>query len=380
MKQVAELAGVHVSTVSRALNPATESMVVPEAVARVVKAAKTLGYRLDPVAASLRTGRSKLIGILVPDIATNVFAPILAGATERLSTQGYSVIVAYVGGDAKAQLDLAGGLMARRVDGLILATVVRDDPLAAFCIAERLPTVLVNRAEKDVRLSAVVSDDILGMQLAVDHLVELGHRKIGHLAGPSEHSTGFLRRRGFTQATASHGLQAAQTPFEIAETYTREAGAETSRRLLQAHPEITAIVAANDLLALGAYDVLREEGLECPRDISIVGHNDMPLVDMVQPPLTTIRISHREMGRQAADLLQQAIETLDSPARNVVLPAKLIVRDSTASPRKSALKKLTTPARPQKSQARRDVERATRASVKKGLVPQFQTANDASRK
>jgi LacI family transcriptional regulator len=349
MKQVAELAGVHVSTVSRALNPATESMVVPEAVARVVKAAKTLGYRLDPVAASLRTGRSKLVGILVPDIATNVFTPILAGATERLSTQGYSVIVAYVGSDAKTQLDLAGGLIARRVDGLILATVVRDDPLAAFCIAERLPTVLVNRAEKDVRLSAVVSDDMLGMQLAVDHLVKLGHRKIGHLAGPSEHSTGFLRRRGFTQAIASHGLPAAQAPYEIAETYTREAGADTSRRLLQAHPEITAIVAANDLLALGVYDVLREEGLECPRDISIVGHNDMPLVDMVQPALTTIRISHKEMGRQAADLLQQAIETLDSPARNVVLPAKLIVRDSTASPRKSALKKLTTPARSQKS-------------------------------
>jgi LacI family transcriptional regulator len=200
-----------------------------------------------------------------------------------------------------------------------------------------------------VRLSAVVSDDMLGMQLAVDHLVELGHRKIGHLAGPSEHSTGFLRRRGFTQAAAAHGLHAAQAPFEIAATYTREAGAETSRRLLQAHPEITAIVAANDLLALGAYDVLREEGLECPRDISIVGHNDMPLVDMVQPPLTTIRISHKEMGRQAADLLQQAIETLDSPARNVVLPAKLIVRNSTAVPRKSALKKITTPARSQKS-------------------------------
>jgi LacI family transcriptional regulator len=349
MKQVAELAGVHVSTVSRALNPATESMVVPEAVARVVKAAKTLGYRLDPVAASLRTGRSKLVGILVPDIATNVFAPILAGATERLSAQGYSVIVAYVGSDPKTQLDLAGGLIARRVDGLILATVVRDDPLAAFCIAERLPTVLVNRAEKDVRLSAVVSDDMLGMQLAVDHLVELGHRKIGHLGGPSEHSTGFLRRRGFMQATASHGLPAAQTPFEIAENYTREAGAQTSRRLLQAHSEITAIVAANDLLALGAYDVLREAGLECPRDISIVGHNDMPLVDMVRPPLTTIRISHREMGRQAADLLQQAIETLDSPARNVVLPAKLIVRDSTASPRKGALRRLTTPARSQKA-------------------------------
>jgi LacI family transcriptional regulator len=339
MKQVAELAGVHVSTVSRALNPATESMVVPEAVARVVKAAKSLGYRFDPVAASLRTGRSKLVGILVPDIATNVFTPILTGATERLSAQGYSVIVSYVGSDAKTQLDLASGLMARRVDGLILATVTREDPLAAFCFAERLPTVLVNRAEKEVRLSAVVSDDVLGMQIAVDHLVELGHTKIGHLAGPGEHSTGYLRRQGFTQGILSHGLHIAQNPCEVAKTYTREAGADAARRLLNAHREITAIVAGNDLLALGAYDFLREEGLECPRDISIVGHNDMPLVDMVDPPLTTIRISHREMGRQAADLLQQAIETVDSPARNVVLPPKLIVRSSTAAPRKEPRKK-----------------------------------------
>jgi LacI family transcriptional regulator len=339
MKQVAELAGVHVSTVSRALNPATESMVVPEAVARVHKAAKSLGYRFDPVAASLRTGRSKLVGVLVPDIATNVFTPILTGATERLSAHGYSVLVSYVGSDPKTQLDLVSGLIARRVDGLIVATVTREDPLAAFCVAERVPTVLVNRAEKEVRLSAVVSDEMLGMQLSVDHLVELGHRKIGHLGGPGEHSTGFLRRQGFMQAITSHGLSLAQNPCELATTYTREAGAEAARRLLKAHPEITGIVAGNDLLALGAYDVLREEGLECPRDLSIVGHNDMPLVDMVHPSLTTIRISHKEMGRQAADLLQQAMETLDSPARNVVLPPKLIIRNSTAVPRKDARKK-----------------------------------------
>jgi LacI family transcriptional regulator len=96
---------------------------------------------------------------------------------------------------------------------------------------------------------------------------------------------------------------------------------------------VTAIVAANDLLALGAYDVLRERGLDCPRDLSIVGHNDMPLVDMVHPPLTTVRISHQEMGRQAADLLQQAIEQDGIAVRNVVLPSRLIVRGSTAAPR-----------------------------------------------
>lgn len=339
MKQVAELAGVHTSTVSRALNPTTRPMVVPSAVARVIKAAKTLGYRLDPVAASLRTGRSRLVGILVPDIATSVFTPILTGATERLSAQGYSVLVAYVGSDSEQQLDLAGGLIARRVDGLIVATASRDDPLVSFCITEGLPTVLVNRSEKTARVSAVVSDDIVGMQLAVDHLIELGHRSIGHLAGPTEHSTGFLRRQGFNQALASHGLNPAKAPCEVAGTYTRELGAEAARRLLTTHPEITGIVAANDLLALGAYDALREKGLDCPRDISIVGHNDMPLVDMVHPALTTVRISHKEMGRQAADLLQQAIEGGDNPTRNIVLPPTLIVRNSTTIPRKDLGKK-----------------------------------------
>lgn len=332
MKQVAEEAGVHASTVSRALNTTTRPMVVPSQVERVLKAAKKLGYRLDPVAASLRTGRSRLVGILVPDIATSVFTPILAGATERLSSAGYSVLVAYVGNDSGRQQELASGLVARRVDGLIVATASReDDPLVTFCIEEELPIVLVNRTEKTPRVSAVVSDELLGMQLAVDHLFHLGHRKIGHLAGPPEHSTGFLRRQGFKQALSLHGVSASRAPSQSASTYTREEGASATRRLLDQHPELTAIVAANDLLALGAYDVLRERGLECPNDISIVGHNDMPLVDMVHPPLTTIRIGHREMGRQAAELLQQALDGSGSALRKVVLPPELVIRGSTSS-------------------------------------------------
>ncbi|MBR0869448.1 LacI family DNA-binding transcriptional regulator [Bradyrhizobium tropiciagri] len=332
LKEVAELSGVHASTVSRALNPATRSMVMPAVVERILKAAKKLGYQPDPVAASLRTGRSSLVGILVPDIANTVFAPILSGATERLDEQGYSVIVSDVGNEQGRQIDLVAKLMARRVDGLILATVSRDDPLVAYCIERNLPAVLVNRAETQSRLSAVVSDDALGMQLAVDHLSELGHKRIAHLAGPTRHSTGFLRRRGFAQAMAANGFDAAAAPCEVADAFTREAGAVAMRRLLDTHRGITAIAAANDLLALGAYDVLHERGLSCPGAISIIGHNDMPLVDMVAPALTTIRISHREMGRQAADLLHQAIEQPDAPARNVVLPPKLIVRKSTAAP------------------------------------------------
>ncbi len=339
MKEVAEAAGVHVSTVSRALNPATRSMVVAPVVSRVLKAAKTLGYRVDPVAASLRTGRSHLVGMLIPDIATNVFAPILSGAIERLSNCGFSVLVAYVPSDPEQQLDLVQGLMARRVDGLILATVTRQDPLVSFCLEQGIPAVLVNRSEQVARLSAVVSDDAAGMRLAVDHLVELGHRRIAHIAGPLEHSTGFLRKAGFMQALGTQGIGATSAPCEVADTYTREQGRAAAERLLQRHRDVTAIVAANDLLALGVYDALRESGRECPKDISVVGHNDMPLVDLVQPGLTTVRISHFEMGRQSADLMEQAIKDPGGAIRNVVLQPVLVVRSSTARPRHASSKK-----------------------------------------
>ena len=134
LKQVAERAGVHASTASRALNLATRSMVVAEVVARVEKAAAELGYRRDPVAASLRTGRSRLVGVLVPDIANPVFSPILSGASEFFAAQGYALIVADVGNDEGRQIDLVEGLAAHRVDGLILATVSREDPLVDYCL------------------------------------------------------------------------------------------------------------------------------------------------------------------------------------------------------------------------------------------------------
>lgn len=340
LKDIAERVGVHMSTVSRALNPSTRSMVVDTIVERVLEAATDLGYRPDPSAASLRTGRSKLVGVLVPDLANTLFASILRGASIGLSAQGYSVIVADVGDDAKHQLEQITGLVSRRVDGLILASASRDDTLVSFCLENKVPAVLVNRAENRARLSGVISDDVRGMELAVDHLVELGHRHIGHIAGPSQHSTGHLRRRGFQYAAMINDLPSAGALCEEARSFSRAEGAAAMRRLLDAYPHMTAVVAANDLLALGAYDVLRERGIKCPSDMSIVGHNDMPLMDIVAPPLTTVRISHEEMGRQAAALLEKAIKNPYMPIQNIVLNSELIVRMSTARPREAKLAKV----------------------------------------
>lgn len=327
IREIAETLGVHPSTVSRALDPKKRHLVADEVAERIAAKARALGYQPNQLAASLRRGRSNLVGVLLPDITNPVFAPILGGITETLSADGYAPIVADAGNDPSQQIAFVDRLLNQRVDGLILATVSRDDALVGYCIDRKLPVVLVNRSEMQDRVASVVSDDDKGMRLAVDHLVGIGHRAIAHVAGPCTTSTGLLRREGFIKAMAQHGLSG---PVCEAARYARDAGVDAATDLFANHRDITAVIAANDLLALGTLDVLRRQGLRCPEDVSVVGHNDMPLVDLVSPPLTTIRIEHREMGRRAARMLLENIESTSTEARHIVLEPELVIRASTA--------------------------------------------------
>jgi len=331
LQSVAEAVGVHRSTVARALDPVQSRRISADVVAKVQDEARRQGYRPDAVASSLRTGRSRLIGVVVPDLANPVFAPILGGIGTALTERGYSMMVADSGEDETVQADIVEKLIARRVDGLVLAIAKRDDVTVSLCLKAGVPTVLVNRGEDALRASTVVSDDESGIALAVQHLARLGHRRIGHLAGPERLSTGALRRRGFAQAMTAAGLGA--DAVAIAAAYNREAGRAAAAELLERWPDITAIAASNDLIALGAYQEAQHRGLAIPADLSIVGHNDMPLVDMVAPPLTTIRIGHEEMGASAACTLLDQIARPGEPAALTLIPARLIVRASTAAPR-----------------------------------------------
>jgi len=207
LKQVAAHAGVHASTVSRALNPATRGLVAEDLARKIQAAAATLGFRPNAAAASLRTGRSHLVGVLLPDISNPVFSPILSGITEALSFGGYSTIVADVGEDVDKQLRLIDDLRARHVDGFILATVNRDDRVVGYCLERNIRVVLVNRSERKPRVSAAVSDDEYGIELAMDHLAKLGHRSIGHLAAPARTSTGYRRQQSFKAAADTRGLR-----------------------------------------------------------------------------------------------------------------------------------------------------------------------------
>jgi LacI family transcriptional regulator len=334
IKDVASRCGVHPSTVSRALSPAMSHLVAANVAKRIRAAVAALRYQPNVTAAGLRTGRSGLIGVLAPDISDPGFPPILSGITETLGGAGYATIVVDVGPDRSRQRQLVDRLIARGVDGLVLLTVALNDPVVGHCIAAAIPVVLVNRTDAARKLSAVATDDEVGMRLAVEHLAGLGHVSIGHIAGPPHVSTGVLRRTGFEASAARAGLKPNNIMVETAGAYTREEGRLAALRLLDRKRAPTAIVAANDLLALGIYDALRERGLHCPADISVVGHNDMPYVDMLSPPLTTVRIAQRQMGNQAARLLLDEIADPAAHRERVVLEPKLIVRASTARPKR----------------------------------------------
>jgi LacI family transcriptional regulator len=169
--------------------------------------------------------------------------------------------------------------------------------------------------------------------LAVSHLAALGHRRIAHVAGPLTTSTGVTRARGFRNAVRELGLDDDPELMVSCDYWSEEDGARVLRRLLDDGVQFTAIVAGNDLIALGCYDVFAERGVDCPADMSVVGFNDMPFLDKLRPPLTSIAIPHYQIGVEAARMLLEALEEHDRPGRSVLLPLSLTERGSTAPPR-----------------------------------------------
>ncbi|QYU70845.1 LacI family transcriptional regulator [Leptolyngbya sp. 15MV] len=329
---VAEAAGVHASTVSRALNPQTRHMVTESVAVRVAAAAQRLGWQPSALAAGLRTRRSRTIGILVPDLVNPVFPPIVRAAESHLAEAGYATLIANTDMDPKREALLIERMAAHLVDGLMLASAAKGSGAVELCQRWRIPTVLINRRMPGAGLSAVVNDDRGGMAVAVRHLIGLGHRRIAHLGGPAGVSTAMDRRNGYRAA-----LREAGVPFEAAlciaaEAYTEGAGRQAMQRLL-AGPTFTAVAVANDMLWLGAYDALAEVRLNVPRDVSITGFNDMPFVNRISPPLTTMRIQHAEMGRRGAEQLLREMAGEQARPTDDLLEPILVVRGSTAIPR-----------------------------------------------
>ena len=327
------MAKVHPGTVSRALNADTRGLVNEETAERVLRAAEELGYRPNPIARGLKTNRSYTIGVLIPDITNPLFPPILRGIEDRLGEAGYTSLIVNTDNDADRERSHIEAMRARQVDGFISATARLDRELLAEAAAAGTPLVLVNRSLEDGSVPAVTVDDAFGIRLAVDHITGLGHRRVGHVSGPQNLSTGHRRYLGFVEAMTDAGLEVQREHVRFSKWFTEDEGARVCAELLDAAGDLTAIVAANDLLALGCYDTLEERGLRCPEDISIVGFNDMPFVDRLRPPLTTVRVPQREIGTVAADLMLQRLSDETDGANAILLEPTLVVRGSTAPPR-----------------------------------------------
>jgi LacI family transcriptional regulator len=326
LRAVAKAAGVHPSTASRALSARTRHLVNAEVAARVIETAEAMGYRPDQAASALRSGRSRLIGALVPAIANPVFAPILAGAAAALGEAGMALLVTDPGHNPERAHDMVAELAARRVDGLLIATAIcQPDPATELARARGIPFVMIMRAGPGD--AAVLTDNVQSIELALTHLRALGHTRIGYLGGVVA-QTRSDRRDGFQKVMARHGLPAGDV--EMTQGYDRAGGRRGAMALLERAQGLTALICGNDLLALGAIDAARAMGLRLPEQLSIVGHNDLPHMDLVYPPLTTMRLDYETMGRRAAGAL---LSLLDNGAPAVErMTWELVVRGSTAPP------------------------------------------------
>jgi LacI family transcriptional regulator len=336
LRDVAKAAGVHPGTASRALNEQTRSLVNAETAARVLGAAESLGYHPNPIARGLKTKRSYTIGVLIPDILNPLFPPIIRGIEDRLEQAGYSSVIANTENDAERERIDVATMRARQVDGLITATARLDNELLDEIEDAGVPVVLVNRRIGGASLPSSTADDRKGIKLAVDHLAELGHTQLAFIGGSTGLSTGLQRYESFISTAKAHGIKVDKELIRTGRAFTVPEGLRLCEELFETGKPFTAIVAGNDLMALGCYDALAERGLACPRDISVTGYNDMPFSDHFNPPLTSIRIPHYEIGLAAADLLLTELEPGDNGdrrPRDVVLEPSLVARGSTALPR-----------------------------------------------
>jgi LacI family transcriptional regulator len=332
LRDVAAAARVHPATASRALNPETRLLVSEDTARRVTAAAAKLGYRPNPVARSLRTRRSHTVGVLIPDLNNPLFPPIVRGLEDKLAAAGYVALIGNTDADASRERLIFEQMRARHVDGFVLATVTLHDRLLAEAAAADVPVVLMNRLSQDYSFPSVSVDNEQGARMAVTHLARLGHSRIAHIAGPQEASTGVSRLRGFREGMASHQLEVSEDLIVYASRYTVEEGTRCARELLARDSGFTAVAAANDMLAVGCYAALDEAALQCPDDMSVIGFNDMPFIDRLRPPLTTVRFPHYQLGTEAAQLLLERIGERESPVKIMYLAPELVVRGSTAAP------------------------------------------------
>lgn len=322
LKSIAEAAGVHPSTVSRALMGKPGTRIPAATIARINRAARELNYEPNPWAQSLRTQRAMMVGLAIPRLTDVVLAQMFEAAQWRARDYGYQTIT--VSAEAEGSHGAAvKGLIDRRVDGVILATATLRDAFLPEIERLGVPFVLLNRSSRDY--PSVCGDDRLGGYLATRHLIATGHTRIGHISGPMNSSTGKFRAQGYKQA-----LQEAGIPFDpslVAKgDFDVDSAQVAAEALLSLPDRPTAVFAVNDVSALATMAVARKHGLRIPDDVAIIGYNDSDVSSLLPIPLSSVRVPLLDMGRLAVDLLMRRIN--GEEIGSVLMTPELVLRES----------------------------------------------------
>ena len=334
MKDIATSLGFNASTVSRALDTNKSHLVSDETVMRVRQAAKQLGYRGDRVAGALRRGVTGTVGVIVADLANPFIAPVIHGIAQSLATQQMLAMIIETNDDPSQVESSVDHLLSRRVDAVICAGARFSNLDVLEDAGRHTPLVIAVRGLTNTVLPQVLHDDRAGGAMAARHLLDLGHTRVAELRGPDDVGNFVARHYGFQETCQERGIHVVEVP-EVGKRPTREAGVHLARLLLELHADDlpTAVFAHNDLMALGALSVFREHQLSCPQTISLVGYNDSPTIDQIDPPLTSIAYPGIEVGRAAAEVAMQLIQDPSKRAPGALFPPRIVIRGSTTAPR-----------------------------------------------
>jgi len=327
IKDIAKELGISASTVSRALSDS--SLVNAETKRAIMKVAERLGYQRNELARALVMGSSGAVGLLVPDITNPFFSDIARGVGEVADRIGAGVILCNTAAKIDRELNYVQLMRRKRVDGLLLCSTTIKAPYLNELEQAGIPFILVSRLPGQRNVPFVITDDHAGAKLAVEHLVDLGHRHIGFIGGPENVQASRDRMDAYLTVLKNHGL-AVRSDWKCYAGFTQAAGREAAQRMLSLSDRPSAIFAANDVTALGVLEVAEGLGLQIPLDLSLVGYDDISYASLPRIQLTTIAQAAVEMGRIAANWLFEALEHPGIPGLHRTLTPRLMVRSTTA--------------------------------------------------
>lgn len=333
LKDIAERANVSVMTVSKVLRDAKD--ISAETKLRVRKLAEEMGYVPDALAQSMRSGTTKLMGLIIPSVANPVFARVILAIEEKAHEAGYDLLIAHSLGIPEREEASIRRMLARRVDGLFIVPAYRfaaKSPAWEELRKRAVPTVVLGQPAEFCRgFANVETDDLFASQIATRHLLELGHKRIGFLKGPQSSPVAKERFDGYVKAMREEGLEP-DDKWIFSAGQTIEEGSTAALQIMDEHPDITAFIAFNDLVAIGAASTLLQQGVKIPEDLSVVGFGNILISEHFRVPLTTIRQPKLRLGVSAFDQLVRIMR--GEKAESVRLAAEIVVRDSTAAPKK----------------------------------------------